>query len=141
MYLLDENEKKAIFCTKVDFNDLWWINGRVWYIFRQNLIFWTLFCYWDHCEVASSIILTVFIPLVVNWIDTNTCSKQTLVGLLHCKYLQWGTISNCSYYNLLVDSHGSKEKYLQLLNYPTFEGFFFIISSAKKTFHFLFLKL
>jgi hypothetical protein len=31
MYSFDENEKIVIFLLKVDFNDLWWINGSLWY--------------------------------------------------------------------------------------------------------------
>ena len=39
----------AIFHTKVDFNDLWKTNECPCYIFRTELIFWTIFWYLDDC--------------------------------------------------------------------------------------------
>ena len=42
-------KKIDIFHTKVNFNDLLWINWSPWYIFRQNLIFWTISYNPNHC--------------------------------------------------------------------------------------------
>ena len=61
--LFDENEKIAIFHWKVDFNDLWWINGSLWYIFRQNRIFWTLFYYRDQCVQLRTSSLHIIVLL------------------------------------------------------------------------------
>ena len=47
MYLFDENEKIVIFHTKVDFNDLWWINGSLWYKFNQIWFFGQSGSLWD----------------------------------------------------------------------------------------------
>ena len=55
-----KNEKIANFQTKVDFNDLRWINGSLWYIFQQNLIFWQFFTTWITVHL-SQVSQSVFI--------------------------------------------------------------------------------